>query len=131
MVWLSIGLVAGLGSAVLTALVYGCEDLFQKFPLHWMWWPAIGGLVVGLGGLIEPAALGVGYDNLQAMLDDRFTLTALIVLLLVKASIWSVALGSGTSGGVLAPLLIIGGALGAIVGHIFPRPMHRCFLCWA
>jgi len=63
--------------------------------------------------------------------DDRFTLTALIVLLLVKASIWSVALGSGTSGGVLAPLLIIGGALGAIVGHIFPRPMHRCFLCWA
>ncbi|MFC4307866.1 chloride channel protein [Steroidobacter flavus] len=116
--WIGIGVLAGLGSAALTALVYGCEDAFQKLPLHWMWWPAIGGLIVGLGGLIEPHALGVGYDTLQSMLDDRFTLHALVVLMVVKAVIWSVALGSGTSGGVLAPLLIMGGALGALVGKL-------------
>jgi H+/Cl- antiporter ClcA/CBS domain-containing protein len=122
--WLAIGLLAGAGSAALTALVYGCEDFFQKLPVHWMWWPALGGLIVGLGGMLEPAALGVGYDNLQAMLDNHLTLQALLLLMLVKALIWSIALGSGTSGGVLAPLLIIGGALGAVFGH-FVAPAHQ------
>ncbi|HEX6637607.1 MAG TPA: chloride channel protein [Steroidobacteraceae bacterium] len=122
--WLAIGLLAGAGSALLTALVYGCEDFFQKLPIHWMWWPALGGLIVGLGGLIEPAALGVGYDTIQAMLDGRLGLSALALLLIVKAVIWSIALGSGTSGGVLAPLLIIGGALGALFGH-FVAPDHQ------
>ena len=122
--WLTIGLLAGAGSALLTALVYGCEDLFQKLPIHWMWWPAIGGLIVGLGGTLEPAALGVGYDNLQAMLDGHLAIGALALLLVVKAVIWSIALGSGTSGGVLAPLLIIGGALGALFGH-FVAPDHQ------
>jgi H+/Cl- antiporter ClcA len=116
--WIGIGLIAGIGSAALTALVYGCEDLFQKLPIHWMWWPAIGGLIVGLGGMIEPAALGVGYDNLQALLSNRLAIDALVLLLVVKAVIWSVALGSGTSGGVLAPLLIMGGALGALFGRL-------------
>jgi CIC family chloride channel protein len=114
--WIGVGLLAGMGSAALTALVYGCEDLFQKLSLHWMWWPAIGGLIVGLGGMLEPAALGVGYDNIQALLANRLALHALLLLLVVKAVIWSVALGSGTSGGVLAPLLIMGGALGALFG---------------
>jgi H+/Cl- antiporter ClcA/CBS domain-containing protein len=122
--WLAIGLLAGAGSAALTALVYGFEDLFQKLPIHWMWWPALGGLDVGIGGMLEPAALGVGYDNLQAMLDGRLALGALALLLVVKALIWSVALGSGTSGGVLAPLLIIGGAMGALFGH-FVAPGHQ------
>ena len=122
--WLAIGLLGGAGSAALTALVYGCEDFFQKLPIHWMWWPALGGLVVGLGGMLEPAALGVGYDNLQAMLDGRLAIGALGMLLVVKAVIWSVALGSGTSGGVLAPLLIIGGSLGALFGH-FVAPEHQ------
>jgi H+/Cl- antiporter ClcA/CBS domain-containing protein len=122
--WLAVGLLAGAGSAALTALVYGCEDFFQKLPIHWMWWPALGGLVVGLGGMLEPAALGVGYDNLQAMLDGRLAIGALGMLLVVKAAIWSIALGSGTSGGVLAPLLIIGGALGALFGH-FVAPEHQ------
>ncbi len=122
--WMAVGLLAGACSALLTALVYGCEDLFEKLPVHWMWWPAIGGLVVGLGGLIEPAALGVGYDNLQAMLSDQFTVRTLVLLLVVKTVIWSIALGSGTSGGVLAPLLIVGGALGALIGHLF-APEHQ------
>lgn len=124
--WLGIGVIAGLGSAGLTAIVYGTEDLFAKLPVHWMWWPAIGGLIVGVGGWFQPAALGVGYDLIQAMLDHKFALGAVAVLVIVKATVWGVALGSGTSGGVLAPLLIIGGALGTIAGAAI-SPDHIAF----
>jgi H+/Cl- antiporter ClcA/CBS domain-containing protein len=113
-----IGIVAGLGSALLTGMVYAAEDGFSKLKLHYMWWPMIGGLVVGIGGLIEPRALGVGYDTIRDLLNG--TLGGVVVgLLVAKALMWSIALGSGTSGGVLAPLLIIGGALGAAVAHLF------------
>ncbi|GGF77457.1 chloride channel protein [Azorhizobium oxalatiphilum] len=118
--WLLIGLAAGLVSGVLTAMVYGAEDLFQKLPIHWMWWPLLGGLAIGIGGLIEPAALGVGYENIGALLAGDMPLKAAVLLLVVKAIIWAIALGSGTSGGVLAPLLIFGGALGAVVGQVLP-----------
>ncbi|MBN9220811.1 MAG: chloride channel protein [Mesorhizobium sp.] len=118
--WVLIGIAAGLLSGLLTQMVYACEDAFQKLPIHWMWWPMIGGLVVGIGGLIEPRALGVGYDNIADMLDGRTIATAALLLLVVKAIIWSVALGSGTSGGVLAPLLIMGGAMGAVLGGFLP-----------
>ncbi|MBZ9732502.1 chloride channel protein [Mesorhizobium sp. CA18] len=118
--WVLVGIAAGLLSGLLTQLVYACEDAFLKLPIHWMWWPMIGGLVVGIGGLIEPHALGVGYDNIANMLDGRTVATAALLLLVVKAVIWSVALGSGTSGGVLAPLLIMGGAMGAVLSGILP-----------
>jgi CBS domain-containing protein len=85
-----------------------------------MWWPMIGGLVVGLGGLIDPRALGVGYDNIAVQLQGGMLPTSALLLLAVKALIWSIALGSGTSGGVLAPLLIIGGAMGATLTHVLP-----------
>ncbi len=119
--WAAIGILAGLGSGVLTALVYAAEGLFEKLPIHWMWWPALGGLVVGIGGLIEPAALGVGYDNIRHLLAGDISGSAVLLLLVVKVIIWSVALGSGTSGGVLAPLLIFGGALGALAAGIMPQ----------
>ena len=119
--WVLIGICAGLLSGLLTQMVYRCEDAFQKLPIHWMWWPMIGGLVVGLGGLIEPQALGVGYDNIANMLDGHMIAAAALTLLVVKAIIWSVALGSGTSGGVLAPLLIMGGAMGAVLSGILPE----------
>jgi CIC family chloride channel protein len=118
--WLLIGICAGLLSALLTRLVYACEDVFTKLPVHWMWWPALGGLVVGVGGLIDPDALGLGYHNIAAMLHGDTTPAAGLLLLAVKAIIWAVALGSGTSGGVLAPLLIIGGGLGAALGPELP-----------
>nr|WP_080511805.1 chloride channel protein [Mesorhizobium japonicum] len=118
--WVLVGICAGLLSGLLTQMVYACEDAFQKLPIHWMWWPMIGGLVVGIGGLIEPRALGVGYDNIADMLDGRTVATAALLLLVIKAIIWSVALGSGTSGGVLAPLLIMGGAMGAVLAGILP-----------
>ena len=111
-----LGLLAGLGSGTLTAMVYGAEDLFQRLPMHWMWWPMFGGLVIGVGGIIEPHALGVGYDNIAALLHGDMGSGAALRLLIVKSIIWSVALGSGTSGGVLAPLLIMGGVLGSLFG---------------
>jgi CBS domain-containing protein len=86
-----------------------------------MWWPAVGGIVVGIGGLIDPAALGVGYANVAHLLDGQMTMHAALSLLLVKVVIWAVALGSGTSGGVLAPLLMLGGALGALATPILPH----------
>lgn len=118
--WVAIGAAGGLLSTLLTQMVYACEDAFLKLPIHWMWWPMLGGLVVGIGGLIEPDALGVGYDNISRLLEGNTLATAALVLLVVKAIIWSVALGSGTSGGVLAPLLILGGAMGAVLSGILP-----------
>ena len=113
-----LGIAGGLASGLLTALVYGSEDLFQRLPFHWMWWPALGGLAIGIGGLIEPHALGVGYDNIANLLAGRMSWTDGTRLLIVKALIWAIALGSGTSGGVLAPLLIMGGVIGMLFGHL-------------
>jgi H+/Cl- antiporter ClcA/CBS domain-containing protein len=115
-----VGIAAGLASGALTALVYFCEDVFTKLPIHWMWWPAIGGLFVGVGGWLDPRVLGVGYDTIHALLRGELVGTVVIGLLIGKALVWSISLGSGTSGGVLAPLLIMGGALGAIEGRFIP-----------
>jgi H+/Cl- antiporter ClcA/CBS domain-containing protein len=117
---LLVGIAAGLASGLLTALVYGFEDLFERLPIHWMWWPAIGGLFVGIGGYFDPRVLGVGYDTIHALLRGEVLGAALIGLLIGKSLVWSISLGSGTSGGVLAPLLMMGGALGALAAHFIP-----------
>jgi chloride channel protein, CIC family len=114
------GLAAGMLSAALTAAVYATEDLFKRCPIHWMWWPAIGGLVIGIGGLIAPRALGIGFGTIVDILHQGLIPRVLLVLVLVKATIWATSLGSGTSGGVLAPLLMMGGALGGLEAQIFP-----------
>jgi H+/Cl- antiporter ClcA len=116
----AVGVVAGLQSALTTVALYGVEDLFRRLPVHWMWWPAIGGFVVGIGGWIDPAVLGVGYDNIRELLAGGLDWRATALLLLIKATVWVAALSSGTSGGVLAPLLIMGGALGALEAHLLP-----------
>jgi H+/Cl- antiporter ClcA/predicted transcriptional regulator len=115
------GLAAGAFSALLTVGVYAAEDLFQKLPIHWMWWPAIGGVFVGLGGLIFPQALGVGYDTIGRLIDGNATLAIITGVLLIKSAIWMISLGSGTSGGVLAPLLMMGAALGGLEGIFLPH----------
>jgi CIC family chloride channel protein len=115
----AIGIVCGVLAVVLTASCYGAEDAFKRLPIHWMWWPAIGGAVVGLGGLIDPRALGVGYPVIGDELAGRMAIGALLLLLGCKLVMWSVALGSGTSGGILAPLLMMGAAVGGVVGHLF------------
>ena len=114
------GVLGGLLAVAVTALVYFSEDTFARLPLHWMWWPAIGGLVIGVGGLIEPRALGVGYDVIDELLTGRATIALVVGILVVKSLIWGLSLGSGTSGGVLAPVFMIGAALGALEGLVFP-----------
>ena len=115
-----VGIAAGFGSGLLTTMVYAFEDLFNKLPIHWMWWPAIGGVFIGIGGLIEPRVLGVGYDTIYELLRGHIVGAALIGILVGKSVVWSLALGSGTSGGVLAPLLMMGGALGAALAPFIP-----------
>ena len=115
------GCAGGLVAIAATRLVYLAEDAFARLPFHWMWWPAIGGVIIGLGGLIEPRALGVGYDVIDALLTGRATLALIVGILVVKTAIWSLSLGSGTSGGVLAPVFMIGGALGALEGQCLPQ----------
>jgi H+/Cl- antiporter ClcA len=115
------GALAGLLALVATSMVYLSEDAFGRLPIHWMWWPAIGGLVVGLGGLVVPQALGVGYDVIGSELNGSIALNLIVGILIVKTLIWSLSLGSGTSGGVLAPMLMIGGALGGLEATVFPH----------
>jgi len=115
------GLLAGGLSSLLTLGVYAAEDSFLKLPIHWKWWPAIGGLAVGLGGMIFPQALGVGYDTIRNLLQGDVPRTVIAGVLLVKSAIWVISLGSGTSGGVLAPLLMMGAALGGVEAAFLPN----------
>jgi CBS domain-containing protein len=115
-----VGLAAGFVALVLTLAVYAMEDWFQRLPIHWMWWPALGGLVVGFVGQLQPRALGVGKDVIEDLLRGNYVLWAMLPLATVKCIIWATALGSGTSGGVLAPLLIMGGIAGAAAGSVLP-----------
>jgi CIC family chloride channel protein len=113
-----LGIIIGFISLGLTKIVYFIEDTFEKLPIHWMWWPAIGGLAVGVIGFFAPHTLGVGYDNITGILSGAWPLTLICSLCLFKFLSWAIALGSGTSGGTLAPLLTIGGAAGAIIGNV-------------
>jgi CBS domain-containing protein len=114
------GLLSGALASGLSVSLYKVEDLFKRLPLHWSWWPAIGGLAVGIGGYLEPRALGVGYDVIGDLLHQHILLQAAVAILAVKAVIWVIALGSGTSGGVLAPLLMLGAGLGCVLSHVLP-----------
>jgi H+/Cl- antiporter ClcA len=127
------GFASGAVSALMTRVLYYVEDFFGGLKLHWMWWPALGGLVVGVGGFFQPRALGVGYDVIGDLLQHRLALSAAVSLLVVKACIWAVALGSGTSGGVLAPLLMIGAGLGSVLGTWLPggSPQLWALVCMA
>jgi H+/Cl- antiporter ClcA len=118
----AVGIVVGFAAWVMTHAVYRFEDLFKKLSghLHWMWWPMIGGLLIGVGGLIDPRTLGVGYDTIHAELLGQLTVGALLLLLVVKLVIWSGALGGGTSGGILAPIMMMGSAIGGLLGHTLP-----------
>jgi H+/Cl- antiporter ClcA len=125
-VYALLGLLMGVAGVLITRLTYGIEDAFEKLPIHWMWWPALGGLVVGAVGYVMPATLGVGYDNITNVISGNLGLAAMAMLALAKLVSWSVALGSGTSGGTLAPLFTVGGALGGVCGVLLAAwpPLH-------
>jgi H+/Cl- antiporter ClcA len=115
------GVIGGAIAALLTQSIYFCEDHFERLPVHWMWWPALSGIFVGLGGLVFPQALGVGYDVIGQFVRGDYTVRMIVGILVVKWLIWAVSLGSGTSGGVLAPLMMIGAALGGATGLVLPH----------
>ena len=123
-IYILLGTLVGVIASLVSKSVYAVEDLFERLPVHWMWWPAIGAVAVGVTGYYAPFTMGVGYENIQALLTGSLPLTMLLSLCFLKYISWVIALGSGTSGGTLAPLFTIGGALGALLGivtlHYFP-----------
>ncbi|HEY4287215.1 MAG TPA: chloride channel protein [Puia sp.] len=123
-IYILFGLIIGVIASLVSRSVYAVEDLFEKLPIHWMWWPAIGGAAVGVIGYFAPHTMGVGYDNIRYLLTGSWSIGLLLSLCLLKYLSWVIALGSGTSGGTLAPLFTIGGGVGALLGlaamHLFP-----------
>jgi H+/Cl- antiporter ClcA/CBS domain-containing protein len=117
-IYIGMGVVAGLASVLVTRAVYAVEDAFEKLPIHWMWWPAIGGVAVGLVGFLSPHTMGVGYDNIDRILQGDLAGRAVVVFCFLKFVSWCVSLGTGTSGGTLAPLFTIGGGLGSALGAL-------------
>ena len=129
-----LGVLVGLASAGLSRLMYSLEDGFEHIcghlKVHWMWWPAIGGIGIGIGGFFFPRGLGVGYDNIAELLRGNAPISMLLGLLVAKSLMWAFSLSSGTSGGVLAPLLMIGAALGESVARLAHMPGETQVL-WA
>jgi len=127
------GIAAAIMALLLTRGVHFFEEMFEKLPIHWMWWPAIGGLGIGLGGLIYPSALGVGYPVIQRMLNGEMGWGLVAGVIVIKSLIWMESLGSGTSGGILAPQLMIGGGVGVALAHFFPaiQPGGWPLICMA
>lgn len=123
-VYTGMGLIIGVAAALVSKSVYLVEDLFEHIPIHWMWWPAIGAVAVGVVGYFAPYTLGVGYENITHLLSGSLSIQLMLGLCFLKFISWVVSLGSGTSGGTLAPLLTIGGAFGALLGvcilQVFP-----------
>ncbi len=117
-----IGIAMGVLAVGVTRAVYWIEDAFELLPIHWMWWPAIGAVAVGVIGYFAPRTLGVGYTNISDILCNRLPLTAIAFLCAMKFISWAISLGSGTSGGTLAPLLTIGSGAGNVLG--------ACLLTW-
>ena len=120
-----LGAIMGVFAVLITRVVYFVEDAFEHLPVHWMWWPALGAIAVGVVGYIEPRTLGVGYDNISDIISNKLPVAAVATLCTLKFISWSISLGSGTSGGTLAPLFTIGGGLGVVVGsllsYVFPE----------
>jgi H+/Cl- antiporter ClcA/CBS domain-containing protein len=116
-----LGALIGVFAVFTTRFVYWIEDMYEELPIHWMWWPVVGAIAVGLIGLVDERTLGVGYSNIQAIISGDFVGRALIVLVVLKFLSWAIYLGSGTSGGTLAPLFTVGGGLGAALGELATR----------
>jgi H+/Cl- antiporter ClcA/predicted transcriptional regulator len=112
------GIIIGVAAAYVSKSVYFFEDMFAKLPIHWMWWPAIGAVAVGVIGYFAPETMGVGYTNISLLLTGNASIHMLLILCILKFISWSISLGSGTSGGTLAPLFTIGGGMGALMGMI-------------
>lgn len=117
--YILLGGLMGLAAVIVTKILYAIEDGFERFvPIHWMWWPAIGAIAVGICGYYAPRTLGVGYSNITDIISDKMAFNAIFYLCTLKFISWSISLGSGTSGGTLAPLFTLGAGLGAVIGTV-------------
>jgi len=119
LLYILMGVLIGVIASLVSKSVYAVEDLFERLPIHWMWWPAIGAIAVGVTGYFAPYTMGVGYENIEHLLTGHLPLMMIVSLCILKYVSWVISLGSGTSGGTLAPLLTIGGATGALIGMLF------------
>jgi H+/Cl- antiporter ClcA len=117
-VYVVLGAVIGLAAVIATRALFAMEDAFDRLPIHWMWWPALAAVAVGVIGWFAPRTLGVGYDNIEQTVAGQLAGGALLVLVVCKLISWTIALASGTSGGTLAPLFTIGGGLGGLLGAL-------------
>jgi len=122
--YLLLGVICGLAAVGFTRVLYWVEDQFEKLPVDELWWPAIGALGLGIIGYFVPRVLGVGYDTIGDILNGNLALKILIVVMIAKAAALVISLGSGTSGGLLAPMFMssaaMGGALALGLNHVFP-----------
>ncbi|HYL51549.1 MAG TPA: chloride channel protein, partial [Acidimicrobiia bacterium] len=112
-----LGLVCGGLAVVINKGLFLVEDGFRRLPVKEFWWPAIGALGFASVGLLVPRVLGVGYDQISQVLSGRLAIETLLILAVAKLCAWWMALASGTSGGTLAPILLISGSFGALLGH--------------
>jgi H+/Cl- antiporter ClcA len=116
--YLILGLICGLAAVGFSRLLYFTEDLFEKLPVDELWWPAIGALGLGIIGYFVPRVLGVGYDTIGDILNAHLALKLLIIVMIAKAVALVVSLGSGTSGGLLAPMFMSSAALGGVFAMV-------------
>jgi chloride channel protein, CIC family len=122
--YLVLGGICGLAAVAFSKALYWTEDQFERLPVNPMWWPAIGALVLGVIGYFVPRVLGVGYDTIGDILNARLGWELLLVIMIAKAVALVVSLGSGTSGGLLAPMFMssaaLGGAFAILMNRLFP-----------
>lgn len=122
--YLLLGGICGLAAVGFSKLLYWVEDLFEKLPVDQLWWPAIGALGLGIIGYFVPRVLGVGYDTISDILNGQLALKLLLVVMIAKAVALVISLGSGTSGGLLAPMFMSSAALGGVfaltINRLFP-----------
>jgi CIC family chloride channel protein len=119
-----LGVLSGIAAIGFTKVLYWVEDLFERLPVDDLWHPAIGALGLGIIGFFVPRVLGVGYDTISDILNNNLTLKLLLVVAIFKALAMVISLGSGTSGGLLAPMFMssaaLGGAFAMVMNMIFP-----------
>jgi chloride channel protein, CIC family len=113
-----LGVLLGLVATGITRTVSAVESAFDRLPVHWMWWPALGAVAVGVVGYFAPDTLGVGYYNISHMLSNELPINFVFFLCVMKFISWSISVSSGTSGGTLAPLLMIGAGCGQTLGAV-------------
>ena len=122
--YLLLGVICGLGAVGFSKALYWTEDQFEKLPVDELWWPAIGALALGVIGYFVPRVLGVGYDTISDVLNGQLALKLLLVVMVAKAAALVISLGSGTSGGLLAPMFMssaaLGGVFALVANHFFP-----------